>query len=107
MESAARRGDVKFLSAPRYAAFRDVGLRGQRPSGATDPSFRGRNAERNVVMAELLVTTGLRIEEAAPLCWPELPGPDRQDGRKSVASDLTPPTAKRRALEAHSGGQAP
>ncbi|MFG2193421.1 tyrosine-type recombinase/integrase [Streptomyces sp. NPDC048639] len=95
VERAAKRGDVQFLSVPRYAAFRDVGLRGQRPSGATDPSFRGRNAERNVVMAELLVTTGLRIEEAASLCWPELPGPDRQDGRRSVAFDLAPPTAKR------------
>ncbi|MFI8090526.1 tyrosine-type recombinase/integrase [Streptomyces sp. NPDC086080] len=94
VEKAAKRGSVEFLSVPRYAAFRDVGLRGQRPSGAADPSFRGRNAERNVVMAELLVTTGLRIEEAASLCWPELPAPDRQDGKKSVPFDLAPPTAK-------------
>ncbi|MEV8030642.1 site-specific integrase [Streptomyces sp. NPDC086182] len=95
VEKAAKRGSVKFLSVPRYAAFRDVGLRGQQPSGAADPSFHGRNAERNVVMAELLVTTGLRIEEAASLCWPELPAPDRQDGKKNVPFDLAPPTAKR------------
>ncbi|GGM11364.1 integrase [Streptomyces fumigatiscleroticus] len=95
VEKAAKRGDVKFLSVPRYAALRDVGLHGLRPSGEIDPSFRGRNTERNVVMAELLVTTGLRIEEAASLCWPELPAPDRQDGRKSVSFDLAPPTAKR------------
>ncbi|AGP54397.1 tyrosine-type recombinase/integrase [Streptomyces rapamycinicus] len=95
VEKAARRGNVKFLSVPRYTAFRDVGLRGLRPSGVSDPSFRGRNAERNVVLAELLVTTGLRIEEAASLCWPELPAPDPQGGRKSVPFDLAPPTAKR------------
>ncbi|MFB6957544.1 tyrosine-type recombinase/integrase [Streptomyces sp. NPDC056309] len=95
VEKAAKRGSVKFLSVPRYAALRDVGLRGQLPSGTADPSFRGRNAERNAVMAELLVTTGLRIEEAASLCWPELPAPNRQDGKKSVPFDLAPPTAKR------------
>ncbi|WP_328308419.1 site-specific integrase [Streptomyces sp. NBC_00442] len=94
-EKAAKRGNVKFLSVARYAAFRDVGLRGQLLTRATDSSFRGRNAERNVVMAELLVTTGLRIEEAASLCWPELPAMDDQSGMKSVPFDLSPPTAKR------------
>ncbi|QMU75976.1 site-specific integrase [Streptacidiphilus sp. PB12-B1b] len=95
MEKAAKRGDVRFLSVPRYTAFRDVGLRGLLPAGGDDRTFRGRNAERNVVMTELLVTTGLRIEEAASLCWPELPALDGQGSAKSVAFDLAPPTTKR------------
>ncbi|MFE4514875.1 tyrosine-type recombinase/integrase [Kitasatospora sp. NPDC056783] len=95
MEKAAKRGDVRFLSVPRYASLRDIGLRGQLPAGVVDPSFRGRNAERNVVMAELLVTTGLRIEEAASLCWPELLTLASPNGLKSVPFDLAPPTAKR------------
>ncbi|MFE2922453.1 tyrosine-type recombinase/integrase [Streptomyces goshikiensis] len=95
LEKAAKRGNVKFLSVPLYAAFRDIGLQGQLQTGTADSSFRGRNAERNVVMAELLVTTGLRIEEAASLCWPELPALDSQRDTKSVPFDLAPPTAKR------------
>ncbi|MFJ7946276.1 tyrosine-type recombinase/integrase [Streptomyces sp. NPDC096354] len=95
VEKAAKHGNVKFLSVDRYAAFRDIGLRGQLRTGTTDSSFRGRNAERNAVMAELLVTTGLRIEEAASLCWPELPDLDSQRDVKSAPFDLAPPTAKR------------
>lgn len=65
--------EVKFLSPEDYSFFRDVGLRGRLPDGSEDPSWTGRNGFRDAGMADLLVTAGLRIEEASCfLAW-ELP----------------------------------
>jgi len=72
-ELAARPHDMRFVDLERYLLFRDVGLRGRLPSGLDDPSWRGRNGERNALFAELLVTTGLRLEEASSLLRIELP----------------------------------
>lgn len=65
--------DVRFLSPDDYRFFRDVGLRGRLPDGSEDPSWTGRNGFRNAGMADLLVTAGLRIEEAGCLLAWELP----------------------------------
>src|SRR5690606_24922857 len=59
-----------------FLAFRDVGLRGRRLDGHEDPAWNGRHGERNALFAELLVTTGLRLEEAASLLAIELPAID-------------------------------
>ncbi|KOX56243.1 integrase [Streptomyces purpurogeneiscleroticus] len=72
-ESGARKGDMRFLDMPRYLVFRDVGLRGRLPDGREDPAWRGRNGERNALFAELLITTGLRLQEASSLLLSELP----------------------------------
>ncbi|BCG83556.1 integrase (plasmid) [Mesorhizobium sp. 113-3-3] len=72
-ESGARNGDMRFLDMPRYLAFRDVGLRGRLPDGREDPTWRGRNGERNALFAELLITTALRLQEASSLLLSELP----------------------------------
>jgi site-specific recombinase XerD len=72
-EPAARPHDMRFVDLERYLLFRDVGLRGRLPDGLDDPSWRGRNGERNALFAELLVTTGLRLEEASSLLRIELP----------------------------------
>jgi site-specific recombinase XerD len=76
-EPGARRGDLRFVGLDHFLAFRDVGLRGRRPDGCEDPAWSGRHGERNVLFAELLVTTGLRLEEAASLLAVELPMIDR------------------------------
>jgi integrase len=47
--------------------FRDVGLCGQLPEGLEDPNWRGRNGARNALFADLLITTGLRLQEASGL----------------------------------------
>jgi site-specific recombinase XerD len=73
-ETAARKGDMRFLDMPRYQAFREVGLRGRLPDGREDPAWRGRNGERNALFAELLITTGLRLQEASSLLLCELAG---------------------------------
>ncbi|WP_049887568.1 tyrosine-type recombinase/integrase [Saccharopolyspora spinosa] len=81
--------DIKFLSLDDYLFWRDVGLRGQLPDGSEDPSWRGgRFASRTVAFAELLVTTGMRLEEASVLLVPELPAPkpDEKSARYHVAA---------------------
>lgn len=93
-ESAARKGDMRFVSLERYLLFRDVGLRGRLPDGQEDPTWRGRNSERNALFAELLVTTGLRLQEASHLLTAELPLPTAQDGQRSIPFRLAAATTK-------------
>lgn len=95
-ESGARNGDMRFLDLPRYLVFRDVGLRGRLPDGREDPTWRGRNGERNALFAELLITTGLRLQEASSLLLTELPKLDarRDPAARSLAFRLAAATAK-------------
>jgi integrase len=65
---------VKFVSFEDYLLWRDVGLRGRFPDGRRDPSWQGRNDERNALFADLLIYTGMRLGEASCLLVPELPG---------------------------------
>lgn len=72
-ERGARNGDMRFLDLERFKVFRDVGLRGRLPDGSEDPTWRGRNGTRNALFADLLITTGLRLQEASSLMLAELP----------------------------------
>jgi site-specific recombinase XerD len=72
-ERRGRRRPPGFVSVEDYLLFRDVGLRGRLPEGGPDPTFRGRHGHRNALFAELLVTTGMRLGEAATLLVDELP----------------------------------
>ncbi|WP_261563121.1 tyrosine-type recombinase/integrase [Frankia tisae] len=93
-EKVSRPGDVRFLSLPRYVAFRDVGVRGWAPGGGEDAGFVGRCGGRNAVFADLCVTTGLRLEEANSLLACELPAVDTSDGARSARFELAPLTTK-------------
>lgn len=95
-ESGARNGDMRFLDLPRYLVFREVGLRGRLPDGQEDPTWRGRNGERNALFAELLITTGLRLQEASSLLLTELPalGTRHDPATRSLAFRLAAATAK-------------
>ena len=93
-ERSARNGDMRFVSLDRYLLFRDVGLRGRLPDGQEDPMWRGRNGERNALFAELLVTTGLRLQEASHLLTAELPSSVRGQGHRSLRFRLAAATAK-------------
>lgn len=92
-ERAARRHDTRYIDLGRYLLFREVGLRGRFPDGSEDPTWRGRNGERNALFAELLITTGLRLSEAGSLLLAELPRAV-EPGLRSVAFDLPGPIAK-------------
>ena len=95
-ETGARRGNMRFLDLARYRLFRDVGLRGRLPDGREDPSWRGRNSERNALFAELLITTGLRLQEASSLLETELPRYEsaQPTGARSVPFRLAAAAAK-------------
>jgi site-specific recombinase XerD len=95
-ERGGRKGDMRFLDLPRYLVFREVGLRGRLPDGREDPTWRGRNGERNALFAELLITTGLRLQEASSLLLNELPELDaRPDSlARSLPFRLAAATAK-------------
>lgn len=71
-EQVTRPSDVSFVTLDDYRLFRDVGLRGFLPGGRERPGARDRNGARNSLFAELLVTTGLRLEEASFLLACEL-----------------------------------
>ncbi|OAI31620.1 integrase [Methylosinus sp. R-45379] len=95
-ESGARNGDMRFLDLPRYLVFREVGLRGRLPDGQEDPAWRGHNGERNALFAELLITTGLRLQEASSLLLNELPALDTclDSTARSLPFRLAAATAK-------------
>jgi site-specific recombinase XerD len=85
-EPAARHGDVRFIDLEHYLLFRDVGLRGQSLDRADSSGRYGRHGERNSLFAELLVTTGLRLTEAASLLAMEVPRRQEQSGRAKQRS---------------------
>ncbi|WP_144024074.1 tyrosine-type recombinase/integrase [Amycolatopsis keratiniphila] len=82
LETAAeRRPDVgrdrvEWLPPRMYRAWRDVGLRGYRPDGLPDPTFRGARVARNAAYADTMVRIGLRLEEQSSLTIYELPDRD-------------------------------
>ena len=95
-ERGARKGDTRFLDLEHFKVFRDVGLRGRLPDGSEDPAWRGRNGARNALFAELLITTGLRLQEASSLMLTELPdmAAIHSITAKSVTFRLASATAK-------------
>lgn len=96
-ERAARHGDMRFVDLERYRQFRDVGLRGLASDDHKSVDWRGRHGERNALFAELLVTTGLRLSEAASLLLIELPQSQDTLGRaakRSIPYRVAAATAK-------------
>lgn len=65
---------TNFVRRQEYRTFIDVGLRMMSTDGVEDPRRNaGRHAHRNVVLADLLYLSGLRIEEATGILEWELP----------------------------------
>ena len=94
-ERVAKRSDVRFVTMDDYRIFREVGLRGLTPDGTERPGARDRNGLRNALFADLLVTTGLRLEEASSLLTVELAAIDRADGdAQQLWLPLPPPLTK-------------
>ena len=94
-ERVARRSDVRFVTMDDYRIFRELGLRGLTPDGTERPGARDRNGLRNALFADLLVTTGLRLEEASGLLTAELAAIDREDGDvQQLWLPLPPPLTK-------------
>lgn len=69
----AKNSDVKWLTPRAFKLWRDVGLRGYAADGRRDPSWRGRNDDRNAAYADLLFSSGLRRTEGGSLLTIEVP----------------------------------
>jgi integrase len=93
-ERVARRSDVRFVTMDDYRIFGEVGLRGLTPDGTERPGARDRNGLRNALFADLLVTTGLRLEEASGLLTTELAAIDRGTAMLGNFGCLPPPLTK-------------
>ncbi len=76
---AQRQADVKWFDPAGYRRWRDLGLAGKQLDGRPDPSWRGRNEQRDSAFADGLYGTGLRLFEFSSVVIPELP--DRTAGR--------------------------
>lgn len=68
--------NVKWFDPDGYRRYRDVGLMGFGVDGGEDPSFRGRNSQRDGAFADALYGTGLRLTEMGSLLMLELPADD-------------------------------
>jgi hypothetical protein len=85
---------VNFLAFEDYLLWRDVGLRGRLPDGSTDATWRGRHDEGNVLFADLLIYTGMRLGEASSLLVGELPGDRAAQGKAIGAIPLAAAVTK-------------
>lgn len=66
-EPSAVSSQPNFASLETYRLFNRLGLRGLTLKGHERPGARDRNGIRNALFADLLVSTGLRLEEAGSL----------------------------------------
>ncbi len=64
---------IEWLPARSYRLWRDVGVRGYGGDGLLTRKFRGRWASRNSSYSDLMVRTGMRIEEQSSVLITELP----------------------------------
>lgn len=71
---------IRFLAYSDYLTWRDIGLGGRCPDGRADPHWRGQHGARDRAFADLLVSTGMRLGEAASLLVPELPNRGHSHG---------------------------
>jgi site-specific recombinase XerD len=67
------RSDVTWLPPAFYRVWRDVGLRGYGADGLPWKGFRGRWAARNTVFSDVIVRTGLRLQEQSALTVFDVP----------------------------------
>ena len=95
-ERAAKRSDVKFITIEDYRRFRNVGLQRLAVDGNERSGARDRNGSRNALFADLLITTGLRLEEASSLLAVEIEEAIRAgaNGDKQIAFRLPPALTK-------------
>ncbi|WP_372672729.1 tyrosine-type recombinase/integrase [Amycolatopsis kentuckyensis] len=67
------RREVTWLPPASYRVWRDVGLRGYGADGLPRREFRGRWAARNTVFSDVMVRTGLRLQEQSALTVFDVP----------------------------------
>lgn len=94
-EPSAVSSQPRFVSLETYRLFNRIGLLGQTQNGHERPGARDRNGMRNSLFADLLVSTGLRLEEAGSLLACELYATGMEnDTRRQIRFVLAPPIGK-------------
>ena len=94
-EPSATSSGSRFASVETYRLFNRLGLRGLTREGHERPGARNRNGMRNALFADLLVLTGLRLEEAGSLlaCEVYAEGIGEKSSRQ-IKFALPPPVSK-------------
>lgn len=82
---------TQYVRPAQYRTFREVGLRWLDDHGIEDPrTHAGRQAHRNVVLADFLYLSGLRIQEGASILEWEVPSAEAlRSARAGVALEWT------------------
>ncbi|MFD3191890.1 tyrosine-type recombinase/integrase [Sedimentitalea sp. HM32M-2] len=94
-EPSAASSHPHFASLETYRLFNRLGLRGLMRRGHERPGARDRNGTRNALFADLLVSTGLRLEEAGSLLACEVDAEDIGEGSpRQIRFALPPPVSK-------------
>lgn len=94
-EPSAASSQPHFASLETYRLFNRIGLRGLTPKGHERLGARDRNGMRNALFADLLVSTGLRLEEAGSLLACEVDAMSMgNDTRRQTRFVLPPPVGK-------------
>ena len=71
--NARRHATIRWLGEEQCGFLRDVGMLGLLPDGLSDATFHGRHGARNAALVDLLVGSGVRVQEASHLLVFELP----------------------------------
>lgn len=77
----AKRSNVHWLTPRTFRLWVDVGLRGHTAEGIPAPGWAGRLEDRNTSFANMLLSSGMRLTEAASLLTIELPRTRLRVGR--------------------------
>ncbi|MBN7784093.1 tyrosine-type recombinase/integrase [Ponticoccus gilvus] len=94
-EPSKEASQPQFVSMETYRLFNRIGLRGLTQKGHERPGARDRNGARNALFADLLVSTGLRLEEAGSLLACEVDAKSMgNDTRRQIRFVLPPPIGK-------------
>lgn len=65
--------DMHWLTPRTWRLWSDIGLRGRTADGSPDPEWAGRLEDRNTAFVELVLSSGLRRQEAGSLLTFEVP----------------------------------
>lgn len=87
---------VRTLTRNQWNSFRNVGLGGDLPSGEIDASYRGKFPMRDMVGAEIALTTGMRLQEWRTLMTVELATLPSSGG--AITLEATAKGSKRRTV---------
>ncbi|WP_370123752.1 site-specific integrase [Streptacidiphilus sp. MAP12-33] len=98
MTARSGAGGMHWLTPRSWRLWTDVGLRGHTGAGVPETGWGGRLEDRNVAFARLVVSSGLRRQEAGSLLTFEVPRMPHSGGRYCrgrVAAEVTRAKAAR------------